>query len=443
LSDAAREALQAAVGAGASDCDVCLVEEDRLEVEVRGGEVERLARARDRILSVRLFRGKRVATVSTSDLSPSGVRGLAVRARELADAAEADPCVGLPEQAAEDDPSLEVYCARTAAITPEEAIDSARAADTAACDQDPRIEPLGPATVRVRSREIRLLRSDGFDRGHRETSALLSCSPVAVDGDEKQRDAAYQIAPSVEALRPAAELGREAARRALQRLGARKIATCRTAVVYEPRTAITLLQHLADSLVGSAVDQKRSFLADRLGKTVAAPSIRVVDDGRRPAGARSRPFDGEGVPTRSTPVIDKGVLKSYLLDTYTARRLGLETTGNAQRAPRGGPEPGASNLFFEPGGEGADSILARTERGLLVTDVLGFGFNPVTGDYSRGVAGLWIEAGEVQHPVQEVTVAGNLLAMLPAVDAVGDDLVFFGPFGAPTLRFRELTVAGV
>jgi PmbA protein len=443
VSDAIRSALDAAARAGASACDVCLVHQDRLEVEVRGGEVDRLVRARDRVLGLRLFRGTRVAAVSSSDVSTEGVRSLVSRARELADAAEADPCAGLPDEGTEDDPELEVFCARTAEFSPDEAIERARLADRVACDHDPRIRPIGSAGMRVRSQEFRLARTDGFDRSHRSTSATLFCAPIAVDDAEKQRDAVFQITPSAEALRAPEEIGREAARRVVQRLGARKIATCRIPVLYEPRTAITLLGHLEEALVGRAIDQGRSFLAKRIGETVAASAFELVDDGRRPGLPGSRAFDGEGVATRRTALIQGGRLRSYLLDTYTARRLNLHTTGNAARPLRGSPEPGHSNLFAEPGTEDPASILARTDRGLLVTDLLGFGFNPVTGDYSRGVAGLWIEEGEIRHPVQEVTVAGNLLEMLQQVDALADDLQFFGSLGSPTLRFRELTVAGL
>lgn len=443
MSDPIREALDAASRAGASACDVCLTEQDRLQVEVRDGEIDQLARARDRILGLRLFRGTRVAAVSTSDLSAGGIDSLVSRARELADAAEADPCAGLPDEGTDDDPALAVFCARTAELSPEEAIERARSADRVACDHDPRIRPIGSAGMRVQSREVRLARSDGFNRSHRSTSATIFCAPLAVDDAEKQRDAVYQVAPSVEALRSPEEIGREAAQRVVQRLGARKIATCRVPVLYEPRTAITLLEHLSEALVGTTIDQDRSFLAKRIGETVAASAFELVDDGRRPGLGRSRPFDGEGVATRRTVLIEKGRLRSYLLDTYTARRLDLHTTGNAERPLRGGPEPGHSNLFAEPGAEDAASILARTDRGLLVTDLLGFGFNPVTGDYSRGVAGLWIEEGEIRYPVQEVTVAGNLLEMLQQIDALGNDLQFFGSLGSPTLRFRELTVAGV
>lgn len=442
MIDPVREALDATSRVGAA-CDVCLVDQDRLEVEARAGEIDKLTRAHDRVLSLRLFRGQRSATVSSSDVSAEGIRSLVSRARDLADAAEPDPCIGLPVISLGDGVLPDLYCERTASLTRDEAIERALAADRAACGHDPKIQPLGSAAVRVRAREVRLTRSDGFDQSYRSTSATASCVALASAPPEKHRDAAYRTAISIHALPAPEAIGVESARRALGRLGALKIPTTRAAVLYEPRTAATLVEHLARSLVGTAIDQGRSFLADRMNGSIAAQRVNLVDDGRLAGGVKSAPFDGEGVATRRNALIEEGKLRGYLLDSYTSRRLRLTTTGSAQRPLRGPIEPGPSNLFLDAGDEAADAILARTDRGLLVTDLLGFGFDPVTGDYSRGAAGMWIEEGEVRHAVQEVTVAGNLLTMLEEIDGLGDDLTFFGGLGAPTVRFRELTIAGV
>ena len=444
MSAPVRQALDLAARLGASGADACLVEEHRLTLEVVAGEVDKLTRAHDRVLSVRLYRGERVATVSSSKLSPGGIRELVGRARELADAAAPDPCNGLPEEAAppESEGALDLYCERTARLEADEALEWARAADGAARAADPLIRPIGWGRLSIRARSVHLARSDGFTGSYRTTSALGACMALAESPSEKQRGAVFRTALGIDGLPAPEEIGGEAARRAVQRLGAQKIPTVRAPVLYKPETAVTLVQHLAEALSGSAIDQGRSCLASRLGDSIAVSDLELVDDGRLPDGLASRPFDGEGVATRRTPLIEKGTLRSYLLDTYTARRLGLRTTGNATRPLRGAPVPGPSNLFLEPGDEDADSIVARTERGLLVTDLLGFGFDPVTGDYSRGVAGLWIEGGTIRHPVQEVTVAGNLLDMLRGIDGLGSDLRFFGSIGAPTIRFAELTIAG-
>lgn len=442
MSDPLREVLDRVSRSG-STADVALVEQEKLEVEVRAGEPEKLARAHDRVLSLRIFRGSRSATVSSSDLTGDGIAGLVERARDLAEAAEEDPCTGPPDDVATDDPALDLDCPRTASLEPEEALERARTADRAACAADPRVQPIGLAGVRTSVRHVRLVRWDGFDRSFRSTAATAHCVAIAEDGREKQRDASYRDACSVDSLPDPETLGRDAADRAVRRLGAEKIPTERLPVIFEPRTAISLTGHLGESLVGTAIDQGRSCLADRRDRSVAAPKIGLVDDGRLPGHPGSRPFDGEGVATRRTALIERGVLRGFLLDTYTARRLDSRSTGNAARPLRGSLLPSAWNLYIEPGTDPPERIVSDTTRALLVTDLLGFGFNPVTGDYSRGVAGLWIEDGVARRPVQEVTVAGNLLTMLEQVDAIGDDLTFFGGLGAPTLRFRELVVAGV
>ncbi len=442
MSDPVRRVLDEAARVEASAADVCLVDQERLTVEVVAGEVDKLTRAHDRVLSVRVFRRDRVAAVSSSDLSVAGIRELVERARDLADVAAPDPCAGLPEESAESGAVLDSYCERTSELDPDLAMEWATAADGAARASDPRIRPIGFGRMSLSTRTVRLGRSDGFEGSYRSTAATGVCMALAEHGDEKQQGAVFETSSSVEDLPTAESVGRDAAARGVGRLGARKLETVRAPVLFEPRTAVTIVQHIAEALSGTGIDQGRSCFIDRLGDAVAVPGLRLIDDGRLPGGLATRPFDGEGVATRRTELIEKGTLRSYLLDSYTGRRLGLRTTGNAARALRGAPVPSPSNLFLEPGSEDPDSILAQTARGVLVTDLLGFGFDPVTGDYSRGVSGDWIEDGEIRYPVQEITVAGNLLDMLLSIDAIGSDLRFYGTLGAPTLRFSDLTIAG-
>jgi PmbA protein len=443
VNAALRQALDAAARSGATACDALLVDDDALEAEVRAGELDRVVRSRTRVLSVRLFRGRRVACASTSDLASGSVSGLIERASALAEASADDEFAGPPVEAAGDEPALDLFCAETAALEPDDAIELARRADRAARDRDERIQASGQARCSVRSGELEFARSDGFRGGYRTTSASVGCMPVAEQGGEKQRDYAFRVACSHKELPPPEEIGGEAAERALRRLGARKLPSARAAVIYEPRTAVTLLRHLGDAVLGDAIAEKRSFLLGRIGDQVAGPAVQIVDDGRLARGLGSRPFDGEGVATRRNPLVENGRLRGYLLDSYTARRLGLETTGSARRPARGQPAPGTSNLILEPGADAPEAITAGTERGLIVSELIGFGVNGVTGDYSRGAAGLWVEDGRIQHAVQEVTVAGNLIEMLCAVDAIGDDLTFFGALGAPTVRVAEATIAGI
>ena len=257
-----------------------------------------------------------------------------------------------------------------------------------------------------------------------------------------QRDFWYTISRSLAALESPESVGRRAAERALGRLGAVKVETTRVPVVLEPRTARTLLDNLFEAVNGDSIYRHASFLAGKLGQAVAAPGVTVVDDGRMPGGFGSSPFDDEGVPTRRTPVIEQGVLRNFLLNSYTARKLGLKTTGNASRGLAGNPGIGPGNFYLQPGPYRPDEILASVQEGLYVTELIGFGVNLVTGDYSRGAAGMWIRDGKLTFPVHEVTIAGNLGDMLKDMEMIGSDLEFRGAIAAPTLKILEMTVGG-
>ncbi|HLY38255.1 MAG TPA: metallopeptidase TldD-related protein, partial [Candidatus Binatia bacterium] len=237
-------------------------------------------------------------------------------------------------------------------------------------------------------------------------------------------------------------VGREAARRTLRRLGARRPPTCECPVIFDPETAASLLRHLAGAISGSALYRRMSFLVDRLGEQVASPAVTVIDDPLRPAGPASRPFDGEGVRQARRVVVERGLLRTYLLDSYSARRLGLRTTGHAARGVGDAPGSGPTNFTLEPGPWSVEAIIRSVARGLYVTELIGFGVNPVTGDYSRGATGLWIENGELTHPVEELTIAGNLRDMLRDVEMVGNDLAPRNAVASPTIKIARMTVAG-
>jgi PmbA protein len=265
---------------------------------------------------------------------------------------------------------------------------------------------------------------------------------VAQQNGHKERDYWYTIARGPRGLESPAEVGRLAAERAIRRLNARKVETASVPVVFEPRTARSLLGHIFSAVNGDAVYRDSSFLAGKLGQQVAADQITVYDDGLLPGGFGTSPFDDEGVATRRTTVIQNGVLESYLLNCYTARKLGLKTTGNASRGLTGSPGVGHGNLSFEPGPLSGDEIIASVKNGFYVTELMGQGVNLVNGDYSRGAAGYWIENGELAYPVSEVTIAGNLKQMLFDLEAVGSDLDFRSSIIVPTVKIREMTVAG-
>jgi PmbA protein len=257
-----------------------------------------------------------------------------------------------------------------------------------------------------------------------------------------QRDYWYARARHLARLDDPAEVGRRAAARTIRRLGARRVPTQEAPIVFEAEVAASLLRHLAGAVVGQSLYRGTSFLLGRQGDIVASPLVTVVDDGRMPGGHGSRPFDAEGLATRRTVVLENGKLLSYLFDTYSARRMNAASTGNAARAVGDSPSAAPTNFYLAAGTTAPEDIIASVDRGLLVTELIGFGVNAVTGDYSRGAAGMWIEHGEITHPVEEITIAGNLLDMFRDIEMVGSDLVFRGSVAAPTLKIRRMTIAG-
>jgi PmbA protein len=257
-----------------------------------------------------------------------------------------------------------------------------------------------------------------------------------------QRDFWYAVQRQFSRLESPESVGREAARRAVRRLGARKLSTRRAPVIFDPETAGSLLGNLCSAVSGHALYKGASFLIGQLGTRLAPEFVTIYDDGRRPGGLGSRPFDGEGLPTRKTTVVDSGVLTSYLLDTYSGRKLGLASTGNASRAVGESPSAGPTNFYLVPGAASPEEIIRSVRGGLYVTELIGFGVNMVTGDYSRGAAGQWIENGELAYPVEEITIAGNLKHMLANIETVGSDLEFRGRIASPTMKIREMMIAG-
>jgi PmbA protein len=435
--------VERAVALGATGADALAVESDAFSVQVRMGEVETTTGARDRGLGVRVFHGPRSASASTSDLSPESVERLVAQTVELARLTQEDPFAGLPEgndPAPSADP-LELTDGGTH-LTIEARVALAREAEEAARKADPRITNSEGAAFDASTGEIAYARSNGFSGAYRTSSYGISATPVAADDGGMQRDYWFTSARHFADLEPPEAVGREAARRVLRRLGARKVPTCRVPVVFDPEMAAGLISHLAGAVSGSAVYKGASFLGDKLGQAIAAPGVTVIDDGLRPRGLGSRPFDGEGVPVRRQAVVEGGMLNTFLLDTYSARKLGQATTGSARRGLGGNPSPGISNFHLVPGTATPEAIIASVENGFYVTELIGFGVNGVTGDYSRGAVGLWIENGELAFPVEEVTISGNLLEMYQGIEMIGNDLNFHRRVAAPTLKVGRMTVAG-
>ena len=441
------QALAAVRAAGADAADALLVLSDSIAARVRGAEIDFVKQARERTLGIRaLVRGRagsRTAVTSTSDLSKDAVARMARETVELARATAEDPAAGLPEDApASDSPDLALLDPADRGIRIEARIEQARAAEAAARAVDPRIVNSEGTQVGSEFSEVTYGSSAGFLGSYESALHSLVSEPVAKENGSLQRDHWLALSRRLCDLEDPASVGRRAAQRALRRLGARRVATCEVPVVFDPLTAASLLHQLASCVNGYAVYRETSFLAGRVGETIASELLTVIDDGRRPGGFGSRPFDGEGQPTRRNLVLERGRLASYLLDAYSARKLGLRSTGSAARGAGSAPTAAPSNFWLEPGRASLEELIATTPRGLLVTELIGQGFNPVTGDYSRGAAGLWIEGGELTGPVEEITIAGNFGQMLCDVDAVGSDLVWLGRVASPSLRIARMTVAG-
>jgi PmbA protein len=447
LLEAVRRALARAERAGSFAADAVLVESDSVEARVRGEEIDFVQQARERTLGIRSFvkgaKGLSSAITSTSDLDGDAIDRLADETVALARATAEDPHAGLPEERlATDLPDLALLDPEDRDVPLEERIHEARRAERSARALDPRITNSEGSEVASSFSRVAYGNSAGFLSEYESAAHSLSSAPIASQDGSMQTDYWYTVARRRSALEEPEEVGRRAAERALARLGARQVPTCEVPVIFDGVSARSLLGNLASCLSGYAIYRRSSFLAGRLGERVASELLSVVDDGRLPGGLGSRPFDGEGLPTRRTVVMERGKLESYLLDSYSGRKLGLASTGSAARSAGSAPLAAPTNLWIEPGTSSLEEMIAGTERGLLVTGLFGFGFNAVTGDFSRGATGAWIERGERIHPVEEITIAGNLAEMLTAIDAVGSELVWLGSIGAPALRIARMTVAG-
>jgi len=441
--DVLREVLRRATARGATEADGYLIEERHFSAQVRMGQVETVTYSRDQRLSLRVFAGTATAAASTSDLSRESLERLVDDATALARITAADPLAGLPDPSTliARLPDLDLSDPRGHDLSPEEKIAIARRGEEAALAVDPRITNSEGAEFAERQSTYTYATSHGFLGSYPASTFGLTVSPVASAGGEMQRDSWYSTSRKRSRLDPPEDVGRTAARRALRRLGARQGRTGEVPVIFDPETAAGLVGALAGAAAGPALYRGTSFLQNRLGKRIASTMVTIVDDGTMPAALGSRPFDGEGLPIRRTTLVAGGVLESYLLDTYSARKLGLVSTHHASRTGSG-VGVSSTNLTLKPGRAAPGELIRSVRSGFYVTELIGFGVNFVTGDYSRGAVGYWIENGELAYPVEEVTIAGNLLEMLDAIEAVGDDLVLRDVVSAPTLKIARMVVAG-
>jgi len=450
LESLAADVVALAVKAGATDAEAVVREGDEFSVNVRMGQVETLTESGSRGLGLRVFRGTRSASASTSDLTPDGIRQFVEGALALAQVTEEDAFSGLPETAefGSVGGDLHLYYDDVYSLEGAARIEWARRAEAAALAADPRITNSDGGSFDASTGRKVLANSRGFVGGYRTSYAGVAAAPLAMDTNgTMQRDGWWSSARCFAHLESPEAVGKEAARRTLRRLGARRVTTQRVPIVFAPEVARSLIGHVFEAASGDAIWRSASYLAGRLGETIGAKNLTIVDDNLMllPSGAGgygSSPFDGEGLPSLRTVVVEGGVLRNYLLNTYTARKLGMKSTHNAARGLAGTPGIGCGNLYLEPGTQTPEEMIGEVQAGLYVTGLMGFGTNIVTGDYSRGATGLWIENGVLTHAVEEVTIAGNLGEMLMNVVAIGNDLEFRGSVASPTLRIDGMTIAG-
>src|SRR4051812_13448065 len=439
LADLAERLVAAARRAGADAADAVAVRSMSLSVEVREGAVEESQRSEGDDIGLRVFVGKRQAVVSTNDIA-GNVDELAARAVAMAKVAPEDAYSGLADadELARVTPYLDLVDPQLPTVAQLE--ERAKAAEAAGLAVKGVTKSEG-ASASAGIGGMVLATSRGFRGAYLSSRHSTSVAAIAGEGTAMERDYDYSSTPHAADLEDAEAIGRSAGERAVKRLNPRKVATKKVPVVFDKRIAGGLIGHLAGAINGAAVARKTSFLRDKLGERLFKPGIRIIDDPLRKRGQRSRPFDGEGVKARVQAIVDDGVLKTWLLDSATARELNLATTGHAQRGVSSPPSPGPTNLHIEAGPRSPDELIADISDGFYVTELIGSGVNPVTGDYSRGASGFWIENGRRSYPVSEVTIAGNLISIFGALEPA-NDLEFRYGSNAPTVRIEGLTVAG-
>jgi len=440
LSDLAQRLVDAAKRAGADAADAIAVRGVSQGVEVRDGRVEETERSEGDDVGLRVFVGQRQAVVSTNDVSGDGIAKLAERAVAMARVAPDDKYVGLADPAlhAHDFPDLDLLDRKvpTTAELEQRAIEAEAAALAVKG-----VTKSGGASASTGIGGMVLVTSTGFHGSYLRSSHGISTTAISGEGTGMERDYDFTSAPHASDLDSPTTVGRKAGERAVARFNPRKVETCKVPVVFDPRVAGSIVGHLVGAINGASIARKTSFLKDKLGEQLFSKDIRIIDDPLRVRGLRSQTFDAEGVKVKKTALIDAGVLTTWVLDSATARELGLVTTGHAHRGVSSSPSPGTYNLHLEAGAVTPKQLISDIKQGFYVTDLIGSGVNGVTGDYSRGASGFWIENGEITYPVSEVTIAGHLLPMFKSLVAA-DDLEFRYGVNSPTLRIEGLTLGG-
>lgn len=450
LTALATQIVESAVAAGASVAESVARRGSHLTSRVRCGETELIEEAASNSLGLKVIVNQQVASTYTNDFSAAGIERLVSDALELAHLSQPDPYALPPDPAdlskPEDHVDLDLFDADMGAMDADQALKMARDAEDASFAYDPRIRNSKGSSVSRAAASVAVVTSGGFVGCNSGTYASLAVRPIAEEGEgdalRKRTGHHWAARRHMRELESAHWVGEEAARRTLRKLGAQKIGTQEVAVIFDPDAARAMLGFFASCVVGGPVWRKQSYLVDRLETNVASSTVTIIDDPLIPKAPGSRAFDGEGLLSRRNVVVENGVLKNYLLDSYSARKLDMKSTASASRGLTGGVSASTTNLILKPGTISHDELVASTPRGLYVTEMMGFGFNAVTGDFSRGASGFWVENGELTHAVSEVTISLNLDKLFQSIDAIADDLDLRSSIASPSFRVASMTVAG-
>ena len=445
LEQLATEIVEMARKAGASESDVMIQTSTEFSVQVRKGEIETLTQSGSKGLGLRAFVDGRMAFAATSDFDMPALERLVRSTVALAQAADQKAENGLPDSPApQPRPELKIYDPTIESLPTDQKIELAKRCEAAAFATDQRITNSDGAGFGSGVTFTSLANSRGVAASYHSSGCSVYCTPLAEEAGKKQVDYDYSFSRSLELLEDAEAVGRAAAMRVVRKLGARKIRTQSAPIVFDRRVAARIWSGVLAALNGNSIYKQMSFLRDKLGAKIASEHVTLIDDGTLVGGVGSAPFDGEGLPTRRNVLIDQGVLKAALYDTETARKVanGVQSTANARRSYNSTPSIGPFNLFLLAGSQTPAEIIAEVPRGLFITNMMGTGANPVTGDFSAGVSGLWIENGELAYPVEEVTIAGSMESLLNGIERIGSDLIFNSSIASPTLQVAEMVISG-
>jgi len=446
LRTLAESVVERALGRGVNVAEAVARSGSELSTKIRLGEPELVEEAGYRSIGLKVIKDQRVAMLSTSDLTRSGLDRFIDDATELVEVSQEDPFAGPadPELVAKE-VSIpdDLYDPAIVDIAADTAIDWAKRGEAAAMAADERITNSNGSTFTRVTGAFAMVLSGGFSSGYATSYASLVVSPVVEDeGNKKRRGFHWTARRFLADLDPAEAVGEEAARRTLAKLGAKKVPSCEAPVIFDPDAARAILGLLASCVMGSSIWRKRSYLAERLGTQVASDRVTIIDDPLLPKAPGSRPFDGEGLSSRRNVVVQDGVLQTYLLDSYSARKLDMASTASASRGGSGGVGPSTTNFVLQPSDVDPETIIGSVDEGLYVTEMMGFGFNAVTGDFSRGASGFWIKDGKLAFPVSEVTISLNADELFKRIDAVGSDLDMRTATASPTFRVSKMTISG-